>query len=141
MNDIRAEIWLRLLPVLLGYVWGSAMDYPSRELPSRFCILGAIAMMKIDIEDGNACSARVTEVLGRDCRVVQKTVTAVQVARRVVRNFVWNRHRVRSRFFDHQMTLALGVGFAANERRRFEHLLAAKRGPDIGFPCRRERRL
>ena len=40
--------------------------------------------MKIDIEDGNARRSRITQVLGRDRRVVQKTVAPVQVARRVM---------------------------------------------------------
>lgn len=41
-------------------------------------------MVKVDVEDGDARRSRVAEVLRRDCRFIQETVTAEQVACRVM---------------------------------------------------------
>src|SRR6185437_6496684 len=47
-------------------------------------ILSAVAVVKIDIEDGNACRARVAQVLRSDRGIVQEAVAAVQIVRRVM---------------------------------------------------------
>ena len=47
-------------------------------------VLRAVAVVKVDVQNCDAICAAVAQILRRDRRVVEKTIAAVQIARRVM---------------------------------------------------------
>src|ERR1019366_9149873 len=47
-------------------------------------VLGSIAMMEVDVEDGDARGSLIAQILRGDRRIIEEAVSAVQIARRVM---------------------------------------------------------